>query len=130
MKLLLDTCCVIWAVSDPSAISSTAQKLLTAEESEVHVSVISVAELACAADRRRIVIDQHWKTWLRHYTELNGWLIDPISLEIMEEAYSLPDTFHTDPADRIIAATARIHDLTVLTADQKILDYPHVSSAW
>ncbi len=42
----------------------------------------------------------------------------------------LPDTFHTDPADRIIAATARIHDLTVLTADRKILDYPHVSSAW
>ena len=130
MKLLLDTCCVIWAVSDPSAISDTAQKLLTSEESEIYVSVISVAELACAAERRRIVIDQHWKTWFRYYTELNGWVIEPISLEIMEEAYSLPETFHTDPADRILAATARIHDLTILTADRKILDYPHVSSAW
>ena len=130
MRLLLDTCCVIWAVSDPSAISGTAQRLLTSDEAEVHVSAISVAELACAADRGRIVIDRHWKTWFRYYTEINGWLIEPISLEIMEEAYSLPDAFHSDPADRIIAATARINDFTIITADRKILDYAHVSSAW
>ena len=48
----------------------------------------------------------------------------------MEEAYSLPDSFHADPADRIIAATARLENYTILTADKKILDYPHVNSAW
>lgn len=48
----------------------------------------------------------------------------------MEEAYSLPESFHPDPADRIIAATARIRSYSILTADQKILNYPHVESIW
>lgn len=130
MKLLLDTCCVIWAVSDPSALSKKATSLLSADESEISVSVISLAELACAVERRRINIDRHWKQWFRYYSDLNGWRVENISLEIMEEAYSLPDRFHADPADRIIAATARLNRCTVLTADQKILAYPHVDSVW
>lgn len=130
MKLLLDTCCVIWAVSEPSAISDTAKALLTAHESEIYVSAITVAELACAVERRRIVIDRHWKKWFRYYTDLNNWHVEAISLEIIEEAYSLPDSFHPDPADRIIVATARINGATVVTKDQKILRYPHVRSRW
>jgi PIN domain nuclease of toxin-antitoxin system len=47
-----------------------------------------------------------------------------------EEAYSLPEPFHPDLVDRIMVATARVHDLVPLTADRKILDYPHVRSAW
>jgi PIN domain nuclease of toxin-antitoxin system len=130
MNLLLDTCCIIWAVSEPSAISKTARALLTASESEIYVSVISVAELACAVERKRITMDRHWKKWFRYYVDLNGWKVENISLEIMEEAYSLPDTFHADPADRIITATARLKNYTILTADQKILSYPHVNTAW
>ena len=130
MKLLLDTCCIIWAISQPAAISQTAKTLLSAEDSEIHVSVISVAEIACAVERGRIVIDRHWKKWFRHYVSLNDWQVDSIDLEIMEEAYSLPDTFHADPADRIIIATSRIKNFTILTADQKILSYPHVNATW
>lgn len=48
----------------------------------------------------------------------------------MEEAYSLPDAFHADPADRIITATARLNNYTILTADEKIISYPHVKTAW
>lgn len=48
----------------------------------------------------------------------------------MEEAYCLPDAFHDDPADRIITATARLNHYTILTADKKILAYPHVESIW
>lgn len=130
MKLLLDTCCIIWAVSEPSAISKNVKSLLTADDSEIYVSAISVAEIACAVQRNRIAIDRHWKKWFRYYSDLNGWQVENISLEIMEEAYSLPDDFHADPADRIITATARVKRCTILTADRKILDYPHVDSVW
>ena len=130
MRLLLDTCCIIWAVSDPDAVSKNARALLTGDDSEIFVSVISLAELACAVERRRITIDRHWKTWFRYYTDLNGWQVKDITLEIMEEAYALPDAFHADPADRIITATARVNRCTVLTADRKILAYPHVDSVW
>jgi PIN domain nuclease of toxin-antitoxin system len=130
MKLLLDTCCIIWTVSDPSSISNRAKSLLTADDSEIFISVISVAELACAVARQRITIDRHWKKWFRYYSDLNGWQLENINLEVMEEAYSLPDAFHADPADRIITATARLNHYTILTADKKILAYPHVDSIW
>ncbi len=130
MKLLLDTCCVIWAISQPSELSDNAARLLVAKDSEVHVSAISAAEIVCAVERNRIAIDRHWKKWFRHYIELNGWLTTDITLEIIEEAYSLPDKFHADPADRIITATARLKQYTILTADRKILAYPHVNCVW
>ena len=130
MKLLLDTCCIIWSISQPTALSKTAKTLLTVGESEIHVSVISVAEIACAVERGRIAIDRHWKKWFRHYISLNGWEVDSIDLDIMEEAYSLPETFHADPADRIITATSRLRNYTLLTADNKILSYPHVNAVW
>lgn len=53
-----------------------------------------------------------------------------IDLETVQEAFSLPGDFHRDPADRLIAATARLNHMHVLTADNKILDYPHVRSLW
>lgn len=130
MMLLLDTCCLIWAVSEPDSLSSKARSLLTDPEADIFVSAICLAEIACAVERKRITIDLHWKKWFRHYVGLNGWRVENISLEIIEEAYSLPKPFHADPADRIITATARLFNATLLTADKKILDYRHVSSAW
>ena len=100
------------------------------EGAEIHVSVISAAEIACVVERGRIVIDRHWKKWFRHYVNLNEWRVDSINLDIMEEAYSLPETFHADPADRIITATARLKNYTLLTTDRKILTYPHVNAIW
>ncbi len=94
------------------------------------MSVISCAEIACAAERGRIVIDQHWKSWFRRYIDINGWQIVPIDLDIMEEAYSLPEYPHRDPADRIIVATARKLRLSVVTADRRLLEYPHVETVW
>jgi len=98
--------------------------------SEIFVSPISAAEIACATERGRIVLDRPWKKWFRYYVDLNGWQIETIDLDIIEEAFSLPGTFHADPADRIITATARLRNFTILTADRKILDYPHVHGVW
>ena len=130
MKVLLDTCCLIWAVSAPSSLSPAASRILEETNTIVHVSPISCAEIACLSDRNRITLKQHWKVWFNDYLDLNGWQVINIDLPVIQEAYSLPDTFHQDPADRIITATARIHDLTIVTADRKILEYPHVSTVW
>ncbi len=51
-----------------------------------------------------------------------------ITRQIAIEAYALLGSFHADPADRVIVATARIHNLTLLTSDKRILNYPHVLS--
>ena len=128
VNLLLDTCAILWIVADFEQLSEHARSLLTTGNTEVFFSPISCPEIACGVDRCRIQLDRHWKTWFRYFTELNGWTELPITLDITEEAYSLPDPFHQDPADRIIVATARLNSLVIVTGDRKILDYPHVES--
>ena len=130
MKVLLDTCTVIWGISNPDALSPYARTLLEIDDTQVFVSPISAAEIACAVERGRIELNQHWRKWFRNYVELNRWQLVDMSLNIIEEAYSLPGEFHSDPADRILTATSRVNNFTLLTSDKKILDYPHVNAAW
>ena len=130
MEILLDTCAVLWAVSSPAKLSAAAREALEGEDTMPFVSAITSAELACGCERGRIRLDRHWKTWFRYFLEMNQWICLPVDLSIMEEAYSLPPPFHADPADRMLVATARLHGLTVVTADRRILDYPHVDSCW
>ena len=129
MNLLLDTCAIIFlGVDDPCVAAGT--RRLIREAGKIFVSPISSAELACLQDRGRIDLPTHWKPWLRDAIETNGWDVQPITLEIMEEAYSLPGSFHSDPADRILTATARCENLVLLTTDRKLLNYPHLQAKW
>ena len=130
MKLILDTCAFIWAISEPDKLTKPAQQLLVQDDSDIIVSAISCAEIACAVERKRIELDRPWKQWFRYYLNLNEWSLASIDLHVIEEAYSLPEPFHSDPADRIIVATAHIHSCPVVTADKKIIDYPYVETIW
>ena len=130
MKVILDTCAIIWSVAEPERLSQYARTILTKEATEVYISPISCAEVACAAERGRIQLDRHWRLWFRHYIGLNGWSIFDIDLLTIEEAYSLPEPFHRDPADRIIIASARRLGCPIITADKKLIDYPHAETIW
>jgi len=130
VTVVLDTCAIVWAIGDPARLPDTVAGILTADDTRVCVSAISCAEIACASQRGRLDIDRHWRRWFRHYVELNGWTVLPIDLDTVEEAYALPDPFHRDPADRLIVAAARGLSAPVVTADARILDYPHVKTLW
>ena len=130
MTVVLDTCAIVWAVSEPERLPVRAAALLEAADTEACVSAISCAEIACAAERGRIELDRHWRRWFRRHVELNGWTVLPVQLESVEEAYALPAPFHRDPADRIIVAEARRLSAPVITADARILEYPHVATVW
>lgn len=128
MKVLLDTCAIIWAVSDPDRLSDAARGILVHVDTEVFISPISCAELACLQERGRLELDAHWKIWFDRYVDLNGWRIIDISLPIIQDAFALPAPFHADPADRIIAATARTKGLVLITGDAKLISYPFVET--
>jgi PIN domain nuclease of toxin-antitoxin system len=128
MRVLLDTCAIIWAVSLPEKLTDDAVNVLEKPDSEVCVSPISCAEIACLQERGRIELDRHWKTWFDYYIELNGWHVIDISLSIIQDSFALPPPFHSDPSDRIITATARNLSLKLITGDRKIIDYPFVET--
>jgi len=126
MNALLDTCALIWSVAAPDHLAPEELEILKKPEANIFFSPISSAEIACFAERKLIELDRHWKLWFNHFTELNKWQCLDITLDVIQEAYSLPGEFHKDPADRIIVATARINNLHVITGDRKIINYPHV----
>ena len=130
MAYLLDTCAILWANFETVRLSSPVKKALEQNESETIVSSVSSAEIGCLQIRNRVRLPTHWKPWFREVLGIHGWECLPVDLEILEEAYSLPGSFHPDPVDRILVATARLKGLTLITADQKILDYPHVKTLW
>lgn len=128
MRYLLDTCAVLWLAGDGSDLTEATVADLQLPQNEVFVSAITSAELACLVRKNKIELPTHWRRWFRDAIEKNGWVVLPIDLENIEEAYSLPGEFHSDPADRVLVATARLDKLTLVTGDQKILDYPHVQA--
>jgi PIN domain nuclease of toxin-antitoxin system len=130
ITLVLDTCAVIWSILAPEKLSAPATEPLTERDTEILVSPISCAEIACAVERGRLILDRHWKPWFRYFVELNGWRVADIDLRIVSEAYSLPEYEGRDPADRIIIATARTLQCPVVTADRVMLQYPHVETVW
>jgi PIN domain nuclease of toxin-antitoxin system len=130
MNIILDTCVIIWTVSNPEKLTADARSILLDHDTRIFISPISCVEIACLAESGEISTVPHWRTWFDNAIADNGWSVLDIDLEIIQEAFSLPGDFHSDPADRFITATARINHMPILTADKKILDYPHVQSVW
>lgn len=125
MKVLLDTCACLFFAEHSPRLSPDSYALIAAPDTEVFVSAASVAEIACLQQGGRLALTEHWRTWFRRQLAVNGWAYRDLTLEILEEAWSLPEPIHRDPADRAILATARLERMTVITTDRRLLDYPH-----
>jgi PIN domain nuclease of toxin-antitoxin system len=92
------------------------------------VSAVSALEVAQLVHSDRLVIPCDVEMWIRQTLQIFSAPESPVDLQIAAEAYRLPGSFHRDPADRILVATARLKGWTLLTADRRILAYPHVRS--
>jgi PIN domain nuclease of toxin-antitoxin system len=75
------------------------------------------------AERGRLLLRQELSVWLSAVQGLDGLELVALTPEIALESVRLPGTFHADPADRIIVASARVLDATLMTADRAILSY-------
>ncbi len=130
--ILLDTHAWIWWVNDPSLLSAKARNAVNkaVENREVHVSTISAWEAAILVKRGRLKLTMNVRDWIGRSETLPFLQFVPISTHIAIDSVDLPDFPHDDPADRIIAATARSLNAVLITKDEKLLKYPHVRSLW
>ena len=94
----------------------------------IAISVISLVELACLIATNRIEPMGSVEQTLRKLVE--GITIIPISLEVAAYTTYFPPDFPSDPADRIIAATARAEGIPLITADERIRGCPLVKTIW
>jgi PIN domain nuclease of toxin-antitoxin system len=125
--IIIDTHIWIWWVhGDPSLSNSTRNRLDASEQSGIGISSISCWEIAKLVERRRLSLPCPVFDWLQQALAYPGVRLLDLSPRICVESTQLPGTFHRDPADQIIVATARILDAPLVTVDAKILAYPHV----
>jgi PIN domain nuclease of toxin-antitoxin system len=125
--LLLDTCAWLDAFAAPELLKPSARRLL-ANEPWVHVSAISLLEVARKEARGELVFGMALSKWFQLALPANRVRVLEITPEIAIDATRLPAWTHKDPADQIIVATARLHGLKILTSDSKILKYRQVGS--
>jgi PIN domain nuclease of toxin-antitoxin system len=126
--ILLDSHVVLWLMTDPRRISVAALEAIAREDRPPGVSAASHFELAYAHRRGRIDFQVKGSTFFR---KLRGHFeVIPISDEIAFEAAALSDDFHGDPMDRMIAATARVENRTLVTADRRILTGGVCKALW
>ncbi len=128
MTFLLDTHVWIWSQEAPEKLGRRTTRLLTDLGNALYASTVSTLEIARLAKVGTIALSGSIQSWVSE--TLDALVCDTleISHQIAIGAYSLPGAFHKDPADRLLVATARIHDLTLVTTDERILRYPHVKS--
>lgn len=128
MRLLLDTHVWLWAATQPEKLGRKTRSVLVDPKTDRLVSAASVLEIARLVAGGQILLSTPARKWIDESTHilLLGHL--PITADIAIEAYLLPASFHRDPADRLLVATARIHNLVVVTADERILGYHSVRS--
>lgn len=117
MKLLLDTHIWLWNFQDPRRLGRRVQRQLQDKKNELWLSPISTWEALTLHHKGRIRIHEDLATWLANATA--GTHEAPLTHEIALVARQLP--LHQDPSDRILAATAQVLDLTLVTADERLL---------
>ena len=128
MSLLLDTHVLIWASEIPERLGKLTRALLLDERQPIFVSAISTLEVARLASLRQLVLTTSVTAWCERARSALGASALPVDDPVAVEAYSLPGAFHSDPADRILVASARLHGLRLVTADRRILAYRPVQT--
>lgn len=124
-RLLLDTHTWIWLIADNGQIAPTTRQVVASAQKEriLFASVISVWEAANLEAKGRVQLGAGVHAWLEQSLADDGIQLLPLTPEIAVASTRLPGNLHRDPADGILAATARIEGLTLLTRDVRLLDY-------
>ena len=122
MNLVLDTHVWIWWLTPASPLTSREREALdrAAEARELHLAAVSLWEAQVLHARRRIELPVSFAEWITYAADPRVLTILPLDIDVVIAADALPASFHGDPADRLIVATARAHAMALATHDAAI----------
>lgn len=123
MRLLLDTHIWLWNDLEPLKITPGVHRELADFANEIWLSPVSIWELTLLVQKRRIHLKQDLQSWIEESIE---------DLQLQEAAFTwevardlrLAQLRHGDPGDQFLVATAKAYDLTLVTADEELLNVP------
>jgi PIN domain nuclease of toxin-antitoxin system len=120
MNLLLDTHIWIWSALDPKRLSPRLSDALANPANELWLSPISLWEVLTLCEKKKLNLRPNPQAWIADALSTIPTREATLTYQVAQETarVRLP---HRDPADRFLVATARIFDLTIVTADQQII---------
>jgi PIN domain nuclease of toxin-antitoxin system len=123
MNLLLDTHIWIWNDIAPEKLTSEITRELANLENHLWLSPVSIWEVTVLLEKRRIDLKQDFRIWADESVADLQLHEATITWEVAHELrYTMPG--HRDPADRFLVATAKVYDLTLITADERLISVP------
>jgi PIN domain nuclease of toxin-antitoxin system len=124
-ELLLDTHIWLWSLLEPDRLTDPVRTALSEAKNRTWLSPISTWEFLLLVLKGRIAINVTPEQWLERAWRAAPMWQAPVTHEIAiaSRRIKLP---HKDPADRFLAATAAVLDLTFVTADRRLWEAPGV----
>ena len=127
--IVIDTHVWVWWQADPKRLSKRAARALKNAKS-IGIPAICLWEFSMLVQRDRIRIDRSALEWLNDALDVPGVRIVELTPSVAVQSTRLPSTFHNDPADRLIVATALNEGAPLISADQKFVDIPGLELIW
>lgn len=130
--IVLDTHTLIWWADGDTKLSRNAAAAIRkgAREGGVGISTISAWEVGMLVSKGRLALNMGLDEWFATIESIPGVRMLPLNTSTALDSTRLPGSFHGDPADRMIVATARSENAPLVTADRKIRAYQHVQTIW
>ena len=123
--LVVDTHVLIWLLEKNKLLGLQSRQLLkqAASAHALHVPAITAWEIAMLVSKGKLTLKRDVGEWINAAFALPGLRLEPLSPEIAVACTRLPGDINSDPADRMIAATARHLGVPLVTADENLLIY-------
>lgn len=121
--ILLDTHVAIWALEGALDKITIANIDEAAAQSRLMLSPISAWEIGMIAAKGKVILPKPAPEYVRTLFSRRGAIVAALSPEIAFSATALPKSFHADPADRFLVATAIAYGADFYTRDREILRY-------
>jgi PIN domain nuclease of toxin-antitoxin system len=129
--ILLDTHVLFWMANDSKRLTKRAREAIRharQNQTGIAVATITLWELAWLAQNGRIAVAVSVESFVRELA--SRVILRPVTPEIAALSVRLPDGFPKDPADRLIAATAMVEGMALVTADMRIRRAKVVETVW
>ena len=119
--MLRDTCALLWLAEGGKHLSEEAHRRIQAA-AVVYVSAISAFEIGVKCRSRKLKLPVPPREWFQEIVDHHDLAVQPLDWDVCMAAAELPP-IHKDPCDRFIIATAKMHRLSVVTADPVFRSY-------
>ena len=119
--MLLDTCALLWLAAGGAQLSARARAAIERAPA-LYVSAVTGFEVGVKVSKGKLVLPARPADWFDGVLRQHGIEVVPLDLATCLLATELP-AVHADPCDRFIIATARRHQLAIVTADSRFRDY-------